>query len=79
DARVAELRGMLTTWGVQSMQQIVFHGEGGVLGVLWLENGQPRTWSSEKEVLALSLGHLFERQIYQPQGEAPRVVLQSRK
>lgn len=79
DARVAELRGMLTTWGVQSMQQVVFHGEGGVLGVLWLENGQPRTWSSEKEVLALSLGHLFERQIYQPQGEAPRVVLQSRK
>jgi EAL domain-containing protein (putative c-di-GMP-specific phosphodiesterase class I) len=79
DARVAELRGMLTTWGVQSMQQIVFHGEGGVLGVLWLENVQPRSWSAEKEVLALALGHLFERQIYQPLGEGPRVVLQSRK
>jgi EAL domain-containing protein (putative c-di-GMP-specific phosphodiesterase class I) len=79
DARLAELRAMLTTWGVQSMQQVVFHGEGGVLGVLWLENAQPRTWSGEKEVLALALGHLFERQIYQPLGEGSRVVLQSRK
>ena len=61
DARVAELRPWLTPRGVRALMQVAAHTEEGLGGVLWLEDTQPRPWTSEEQAFAALLGHLLGR------------------
>lgn len=61
DARVAELRPWLTSRGVRALMQVAVHTEEGLGGVLWFENTQPHSWTSEEQAFAALLGHLLGR------------------
>ena len=61
DARMTELRDILLGRGSGAVLQVVFHAEGGLRGVLWIENLQPRKWSNADETLALALAQVIER------------------
>ena len=61
DARMTELRDILLGRGSGAVLQVVFHAEGGLRGVMWMENLQPRKWSNADETLALALAQVIER------------------
>lgn len=61
DARMTELRDILLGRGSGAVLQVVFHAEGGLRGVMWMENLQPRKWSNADETLALALAKVIER------------------
>ncbi len=73
DARLTELRELLLSRGLGAVMQVVLHGEGGLRGVLWLENREPRQWSPADETLALAVVQVIER-ILRPLKDELRIV-----
>lgn len=61
DARMTELRDILVSRGLGAVLQVVFHGESGLRGVMWIESIQPRKWSNADETLALAMAQVIER------------------
>lgn len=78
DARMTELRDILISRGLGAVLQVVFHGESGLRGVLWLESIQPRKWSSANETLALAMAQVIER-ILRPLKEDIKIQTPERK
>jgi EAL domain-containing protein (putative c-di-GMP-specific phosphodiesterase class I)/GGDEF domain-containing protein len=78
DARMTELRDILISRGLGAVLQVVFHGENGLRGVLWLESIQPRKWSSADETLALAMAQVIER-ILRPLKEEIKIQTPERK
>lgn len=78
DARMTELRDILISRGLGAVLQVVFHGESGLRGVLWLESIQPRKWSSADETLALAMAQVIER-ILRPLKEDIKIQTPERK
>lgn len=78
DARMNELREILIGRGLGAVLQVVFHGEGGLRGVMWIENIQPRKWSNADETLALALAQVIER-ILRPYKDEVRIQTPERK
>jgi len=78
DARMTELRDILMSRGLGAVLQVVFHGEGGLRGVMWIESLQPRKWSHADETLALALAQVVER-ILRPLKDEVRIQIPERK
>lgn len=78
DARMAELRDILVGRGIGAVLQVSLHGEGGLRGVLWLENLTSRKWPSSDETLALAIGGVIER-ILRPAASDLRLATPERK
>ncbi|MCS7069210.1 MAG: EAL domain-containing protein [Meiothermus sp.] len=78
DARMTELRDILVSRGLGAVLQVVFHGESGLRGVMWIESLQPRKWSNADETLALAMAQVIER-ILRPLKDELKIQTPERK
>lgn len=72
DTRLGEVRSALASRNIQSVLQVVFHGDSGPQGVLSFESHKTRSWTKENETVALALASLYQHYLQPVRTEAPR-------
>jgi EAL domain-containing protein (putative c-di-GMP-specific phosphodiesterase class I)/GGDEF domain-containing protein len=78
DARLNELREILTSRGIAALLQMVQHDENGLRSVVWLESPAPRKWSPSDETLIVAIAQILER-VLRPTKETSRESAPERK